>query len=703
MNPSKVAEIFAPAGSLSRVLAPHFEWRSQQGDMAEAVYRTLNQGGRLLVEAPTGVGKSLAYLLPGILWAIESRSQLLISTYTRGLQDQILEKDLPHARRIINREIRAVVLKGRSNYLCRARWNHYLDEVRGTAEGEDLERALGRWAEYTETGDLSEAPVPEGKSGGRILAAFPRISSEGRVCATSRCSPDTGCFYKLSRARARDAHLVIVNHALLVLDLFSDTGGLPEWKAGICDEAHHLPRVAAEPLSYSVSEQGLEAALKGLGGRGEPGLSEHLRKALRAHPDREEKNRIQNEIRELETETSRLSLHARSFWAELRSAPAFPRSADLRLRYGPGAEVREDLFPAAGLSFCSGLQIHLDRVGEMTDQVRRLLKGSEEAELLEGAGQADAARAELTKLEELLTPSRSGFVYWIEPASASGVALRSSPLEVGPQLLDALFRRKEAFTLTSATLALDGAFEHQAGKLGLEPDSYEGLALSTPFHLEEQVGAWVLAGAPEPNQSGFPEFLAEGIVLLSQRLRRKMLVLFTAHEMLRRVEAAARGPLEERGIRIFAQGLDGGHRRVRAGFQGEGPAVLLGAAGFWEGVDFPGEELEVLLMARLPFLVPTDPLVEAMQEKLRSEGRNPFQTFYLPEALTRFRQGFGRLIRRREDRGLFVVADPRLKTRAYGALFERAVGVSFRTAPSWEALADAGSSWFGEAVGGPKT
>jgi ATP-dependent DNA helicase DinG len=233
-----------------------------------------------------------------------------------------------------------------------------------------------------------------------------------------------------------------------------------------------------------------------------------------------------------------------------------------------------------------------------------------------------------------------------------------------------------------------------AGRLGLPADEREDLVLATPFHLEEQVSARILTGAPDPNHGDFAAALAEGISLLAQRLRRKTLVLFTAHETLRRVEEILREPLEERGIRVLAQGRDRDRRHLRAGFLEEGPAVLLGAASFWEGVDFPGEDLEVLIMARLPFLVPNDPVVESIAERLRRDGRDPFREHQLPEAIIRFRQGFGRLIRRRTDRGLFVVVDPRLRTRPYGRGFQRSVGVPFGSCETWEELAADAEAWF---------
>jgi Rad3-related DNA helicase len=692
---AKVEEIFSPQGSLSRVLAPGFEWRPQQAEMAVSVYRTLKSGGRLLVEAPTGVGKSLAYLVPGILWAFEARRPLVVSTYTRNLQDQILDNDLPRVRRLIDREIRAVVLKGRANYLCRARWEQYLEEMRGTVEGGDLERVLGGWARATETGDLSEVQIPPGRAGAIVQAALPRIASEGRFCAANRCTAESGCFFRRSRDQARDAALIVVNHSLLLIDLFSGLAGLPEWTSVVIDEGHHLPPLAVEQLSFSVSEDGLDSVLKGLGGRGEPGLTEQLRRLLRGHASKVERTQMLSRLRELEEVTARLSLLGRAFWRELQGSPHFPR-ADQRLRFGPSAPVL-DLFPASGLEFVNQLAPHLDELGEAIERMRAMRREAPEVELLASAEAErllEDARGTLHALQDLLTPDRSGYVYWIEPAAAGGITLKAAPGEVGPQLREALVIRRETTILTSATLALEGSFDHLAGKLGLRSDDYEGLVLPTPFRLSEQVAAFVVTGAPDPNQPAAVSFLAQGITRLAHGLRRKMLVLFTAHESLRRAESALRVPLEERGVRLLAQGVDGGRRQIHQGFRSQGPAVLLGAASFWEGVDFPGEELEILVMARLPFLVPTDPMVQAISERLASEGCDPFRTYHLPEAMVRFRQGFGRLIRRTGDRGLFVVVDPRLETKGYGAQFKQSIGVPFRAVSSWEELVAEGERWF---------
>ncbi|MEZ4654720.1 MAG: helicase C-terminal domain-containing protein [Candidatus Eisenbacteria bacterium] len=331
-------------------------------------------------------------------------------------------------------------------------------------------------------------------------------------------------------------------------------------------------------------------------------------------------------------------------------------------------------------------------------------------------------------MEELITPTDRHRVYWIEAGAAGmergdrstrtrgprsdddsgggeigigddlvpagATAIRTVPLMVGRELQDRLFLKKRSVVLTSATLAVQGEFRHVAERLGLREGNYESLALASPFDLPKQVRAVVHTEMANPNQPQFTKQLAEGIIEITSVLRKKTLVLFTSHEALRRVAGHLREPLAAMGVRLLAQGMGEGRHRLRASFEESEPAVLLGAASFWEGVDFPGQDLEVLILARLPFGVPSDPVVQARSERAEAQGQNAFNDYYLPEAILRFRQGFGRLIRRSGDRGLFIVVEPRLHQRGYGAQFQRAVGVRFQPMPGWREIVSEGVSWF---------
>jgi len=656
--------------------------------MAAAVRATLENSETLIVEAPTGVGKSLAYLVSGAFWAKAEGKVLLVSTHTRNLQDQILRRDLPLLRRLTDRRIDVAVLKGRANYLCRRRWEMARPEFLGTTDGEAFTRAFEGWAQRTESGDLDDAPA----LAPRLRALLSRVSSEARFCASNECAPDQGCYFKLSRRRARDAHLVLVNHALLVLEILGGGAGLPPYDGLVVDEAHHLPRVAADALARSVSSRSWISVLMGLGGQGEPGATDRIRRAIRGWHSRVDRARWVARIRELEADLGSLIDRSRAYFDALRSMEGFPATggrARYRLGAGSGGPFPETTYPL------------LDAAGALLDAHRRFLD-----ELSGPLGSGDAGRSLLSEIsgaiEDLDVAVRDltflveagdpGAVFWFENEANDGATIRSRPIALSDSLGERLSGGRP-LVLTSATLAVDGSTGFFARQCGLREGCRE-LVLPPVFDLERQVRVLVPRLMRDPRDAGHEVDLAQAIERLAREIPRKILVLFTSHETLRRVEEAIRGPLEDRGIHVYAQGRDASRQALAQAFQASERAVLLGAASFWEGVDFPGEELEILVMVRLPFPVPTDPYVEALAERLREEGGDGFEDFMLPEAIVRFRQGFGRLIRSRGDRGIFAILDPRILRRSYGERFTRALGIPVKAVVSWEDLVREGEAWF---------
>ncbi len=680
-----VETVFAPKGSLSRVLDP-FEWRPQQAEMAQAVADALERTDMLLCEAPTGVGKSLAYLVPGAIWARSEGKVLMVSSHTRNLQDQILRRDLPLLRRLTDRKIEVAILKGRGNYLCRRRWEIARDDLTGTTDGEAFVRALEAWVQLTESGDFDEAPPMPA----RLRGLLARVSSEARFCASGDCVGDDGCFFKLSRRRAREAHVVLVNHALLVIELLHQAAGLPDADALVIDEAHHLPRIAGDALAKRVSARGFRRDLLALGGQGEPGATDRIRRLVRAWPSAAERQRLLRRLREMEGELGELIAATDAFFTDVRREPGYPRPGG-RARYRLGAGSGGP-FPASTYPLIESATRLLERHGALIDEITPQVDEEVRERILpEAEADLEGARAAIATLSALVEADEAGTVYWIEDDPNDGPCFHGRPLDLaGP--LGSRLASGRPLILTSATLAADGTTEFFARQCGLPADA-RSLILPPVFDLQRQVRVLVPQSIHDPTEAGHTGDLADGILKLAAGIPRKILVLFTSHESLRRVAERIREPLEDRGIHLYAQGQQTRQALTEA-FMASPRAVLLGAASFWEGVDFPGEELEVLVMVRLPFPVPTDPFVEAYSERLREEGFDPFETYMLPEAIVRFRQGFGRLIRRRDDRGIFAVLDPRILRRNYGARFRDALASPTQAVASWDELIREAESHF---------
>lgn len=682
-----VESVFQMRGGLSRVLSP-YEWRPQQHEMALAVAKALERAEIRIVEAPTGVGKSLAYLVPGALWARAEGKVFMVSTHTRNLQDQIVRRDFPLLQRLSERRLEMCVLKGRSNYLCRRRWDLAREDLLGTTEGEVVLRTLEAWVQLTETGDFEEGPpLPP-----RLRGWLSRIASDPRFCSSAECTPEGGCFFKLSRRKAREAQIVLVNHALLVIELLSENAGLPPFDALVVDEAHHLPRIAADSLSRRVSERIWRESLLSLGGQGEPGATDRLRKILRGWPSATERQRILRRIRELEGDLGVLLESSRLFWADLKEGSGYPAPggrARYRLGAGAGGPFPEGTFPLLDAA-AALLERHTSLFREIADQVdEEIRRGA----LMEVNAPIDGFRERIADLVHLTEAGESGTVYWTEDDSNDGPTLRSRPIELSASLGERL-QSGVPLIMTSATLAADASTRFFARQCGL-PEETDSTILPPVFDLERQVRVLVPKSIHEPTEDRHASDLAQGILNLAVHHPRKAMVLFTSHQTLQRVEAEIRAPLEDRGINLFAQGRDASRQALAESFIASDRAVLLGAASFWEGVDFPGEELEILILVRLPFPVPTDPFVEAYAERLKEDGIDPFESFMLPEAIVRFRQGFGRLIRRAGDRGVFVVLDPRIVRRGYGKRFQDALGIPIQTVATWDELSAAVGGWLG--------
>jgi ATP-dependent DNA helicase DinG len=665
-----------------------WEDRPGQREMARRFEVLLDRGGLLAVEAPTGIGKSLAYLLPAVLRRIRGSGPVVVSTHTKALQQQLLSRDVPLALRAAGRPLRVLVLKGRQNYLCRRRAQARLAQ-RGLfgaygIDEEDLER-LRAWVDRTGTGELDELVPLE------IEAPLPLlldIGSDAMFCAGSACDPQDGCFAKRARREALRADVVLVNHALLLSDTGLRTTLVAEAGALVIDEAHQLERVAREQLGVTIGVQDLVRLAGRTDARG--GALRGIVRAVRRGRGGALAVRVQDAEAALHPVLEHAAALARDLQALLppgQSSARIPRGLDLA-----------SISPAA-------LDQLLAAIGTLIRSLQLLADAAEHEEagaLKPDAGEAlDELRARLAAWLEVEQALRAaiqledrGSAFYVDRDDRGNPRLNRRPIVVGSALRSTLFSLCERTLLTSATLRAGDSFAPVLRALGLDPAETETLAMESPFDLARQVWSGVLDGL-EPNDPAYADRLAALVSGLATRLRRNTLVLLTSYQMLEAVASRLRPALEAQGIPLLAQAPGQAAGPLADAFRERDGCVLLGTASFWEGVDFPGAALEVLVIARLPFAVPTDPVLEARSELLAAEGGDPFRDLQLPEAVLRFRQGIGRLIRTAGDRGAIVVVDPRLLRASYGALFAGALPTRPVVTREIEPLVTAAGAWFG--------
>jgi len=648
--PELVGSIFAEGGWLEAGLG--LEHRPAQEQMARAVAASLGDDRALLFEAGTGVGKSMAYLVPGIIHAVASQRPLLVSTHTISLQEQIETQDLPLCRRLFAAEpalapyagFKSTVLVGKSNYLCTTRLARALDDRASLFAEEDyaeLQR-IAAWADTTGTGlrhDLSPAPRPD---------VWEAVNADSSACARKYCDCDR-CFYQRARARVRAAQVVVVNHALLFA-LIRAGGARAEGPATdaqgvlfpgdfvVLDEAHTVPEVATAHFGLSLSSYGVERALKHLyNPRNKRGLLVKQRGA-RPRPFVE----------------AALDA-ARRFFATIDSTQLAAR---------PVVRRREALPPDAELDAALSALERL--VGGMADQLE---DGRERDEMLE---QKERLQSYRVSIDEWLALADTGQVYWTERGGRQQtiVLLRSAPIDVAPALRRQLFGCGVSVIATSATLALAGEIAPFAARIGA--DGAPAAVAPSPFDFERNMRVYVAADMPLPSAEEARlslDALADYIEFCTRRVRGGSLVLFTSHRDMRAVAAALEPRFRDERRPLLLQGEAASRTELARQMRTLGNAVLFGTDSFWTGVDVPGDALAQVIITRLPFDPPTHPVTEAQSEHIREAGGNPFNELTLPEALIKFRQGVGRLIRSKTDRGLITILDARVLAKAYGRLF----------------------------------
>jgi len=633
-----VAAVFAPDGSLAMAM-PDFERRSGQAEMAAAVSRVFEDGGVLLAEAGTGTGKTLAYLVPAIL----SRERVLISTGTKNLQEQIYFKDIPALRDALGIPFTATYMKGRANFLCLHKLDQLSDSL-GPASHDVFLPIVRDWSARTDTGDRAELPdLPED------LAFWQEVSATADTCLGTECPRYDDCFVTRMRQRAAASDVVIVNHHLLCADAavrqnaFGEV--IPAFTRAILDEAHQLEDIATQYFGFNVSTYRLEE------------LARDVERMVAASglEDRAARDEVAKAVQ-------RLRDHAQAFFSDLAFAHGPSRASGRKNeeRVRATAESLGETYDSA---------VNLTGALDILESTLALLRQPRDDESDDGASVTEdaatlARRAGQLRddLRFLLRGNDDSYVYFVE-FRGRGTFLRASPIDVSDIVRNLLLDRMHTTVLTSATLTVDGGFDYIRARLGI--DEASEIRLASEFDFRQQAILYLPPKMPDPRSENFAVAASRQVIEILRRTHGRAFVLFTSYATMRAVQAMAEMALD---YPIFAQGTAPRSQLLNQ-FRSTPHAVLFATSSFWQGVDVVGEALSCVIVDKIPFASPGDPITAARIEQIRGRGGDPFGEYQVPLAILALQQGLGRLIRHRRDRGVLAILDPRVRTMGYGRRF----------------------------------
>ncbi|WP_349763318.1 helicase C-terminal domain-containing protein [Fusobacterium sp. SYSU M8D902] len=673
-----IAPYFEKTGLLSQTFKG-FEYRDEQLHMAKHIEKGLNSEIPVIVEAGTGTGKTLAYLIPSIEWAIKNRKRVVISTNTINLQEQLLNKDIPIAKRVIQGDFKYILVKGRGNYLCNRKYHNLamgdtsiIEDFSPSQKNQFVE--IIKWGNQTEIGDKGELPFEVDNS------VWELFQSETDMCSGNKCPYKAECFFLKSREEKKKADILITNHHMYFSDLAirkeigfnTEYSILPEYGLVVFDEAHNIEKVARDYFSYEASKYSFTKTMNQIftteGKKKNTGALDFILKYIKS-AEIDSRGILEREIEEIKLKHKSLYISGREYFNHIIDVFSKGEMGTFTFR-----AKKEEMENSPFLNTLTDYKdTFLSDYNSYIRKVRELIKELKDEE--DTAGHINDFSKYVDRLDGFINNFRfihdfsdDEFIYWIEVNSRkSNSKLVATPLKIDGELQKNLYLNLKQIIFTSATIAIGSDFSYFKESIGLDKNTLEKV-IHSPFDYDRQMKVYIPNDIPNPSEKNFIDDVSEFLKAQLIASKGKAFVLFTSYQMLNYVYYMIREELERNGIQLFIQGMTSRTHLVNMYTAGKNP-VLFGTDSFWEGVDIKGNQLSNVIIVKLPFKVPSDPVTEAIIEHITAQGKNSFTEYQVPEAVIKFKQGIGRLIRSKTDSGTITILDNRVVTKRYGRFF----------------------------------
>lgn len=670
---------FEKNGLLSQYFK-EFEYRDEQLHMATHIEKGLNDEKKVIVEAGTGTGKTLAYLIPSIQWTVENEKKVIISTNTINLQEQLLNKDIPIVKKIMSKDFKYLLVKGRGNFLCNRKHANLLStklvDLEDFSDNQKKQfQALINWGKETKTGDKSELYFEVD------YTVWEYFQSETDICAGARCPYKAECFFMKSREERKKADILIANHHIFFSDLAirkeigfnTDYSILPEYGLVVFDEAHNIQKVARDYFSYEVSKYSFTKAMNQIlnvaqkkKNKGQLEiLINYLKK--RNYEDKETIEKLlENDIR---LNHGNLFKAGRDYFDRLIEIFSKGQIGSVSFRIKKD-EIMASSFYSMLNDVKENFSLEFNTYLKVVRKTIALLKDTEDNDGIINDFIKYTERLETfyENFKFINNLDDEDFIYWVEVNNKKNNSkLVATPLQIDDELSENLYSNLKQMIFTSATIAIENNFDYFKKSIGLEEETYNKI-IASPFDYDKQMKVYIPSGLPDPNDRNFLDEIEPLLKKMILKTRGRTFVLFTSYKSLNYMYYMLRDELEKNGINFFIQGMYPRTKLVEM-FKNSDAPVLFGTDSFWEGVDVKGEKLVSVIIVKLPFKVPSDPVTEAIIETYELQGKNPFIEYQIPESVIKFKQGIGRLIRSKEDRGIITILDNRIVTKRYGKYF----------------------------------